>query len=201
MSENETIEDIEKKLRELARAIKHTLQMPQAVYERHGRIENKPLDVYFAELADRIEAAHKREVDKLNSVIQAQRSAFDAEQDRQRRAAPGNMAKLREAVVNISRYAECAAMRQHDAQTQEYIDQIHKWANAALKEPARNCDVDTAAEQSDRYEAHCEAYHKTTGKCDDCPIFKEECKMTGSIPHCQLVWAQMPYEAKEGGAK
>lgn len=55
-AENETIGDIEKKLRELARAIKHTLQMPQAVYERHGRIENKPLDVYFAELADRIVA-------------------------------------------------------------------------------------------------------------------------------------------------
>ena len=44
-------------------------------------------DGYFTQLLDRLEAAHKREVDKLNSVIQAQRSAFDAEQDRQRRAA------------------------------------------------------------------------------------------------------------------
>ena len=64
--ENETIEDIEKKLRELARAIKHTLQMPQAMYERHATIENKPLDVYFTELADRIKAAWKRETEKIS---------------------------------------------------------------------------------------------------------------------------------------
>ena len=45
-------------------------------------------------LADRIEAAHKREVDNLNSVTQAQRSAFDAEQDRWRREHLGNAAQM-----------------------------------------------------------------------------------------------------------
>lgn len=166
--------------------------------------------VIYNRYADRIEAAAKREAEKLNSGIQAQRSAFDAEQDRQRRECPGNAvnvhrfnaeklgmpfyvdvgtsivairctcnhevvwsvdhgwsgkgqidearricaimndvtkhpignaAKLREAVVNISRYADCAAMRPNDAQTQEYIEQIRKWANAALAAPPRNCDM------------------------------------------------------------
>lgn len=61
-------------------------------------------------LADRIEVAHKREV--------------------------GNTAKMREALVNISKYADCAAMRQHDATTQHYIEQIREWAEAALAELA-----------------------------------------------------------------
>ena len=61
-------------------------------------------------LADRIEAAHKREV--------------------------GNTAKMREALVNISKYADCAAMRQHDATTQHYIEQIREWAEAAIAELA-----------------------------------------------------------------
>ena len=52
----------------------------------------------FNSFLDRIEAAYKREIEKLNSVIQAQRSAFDAEQDRRRREQPGNMAKLCEAL-------------------------------------------------------------------------------------------------------
>ena len=40
------------------------------------------------EYADMLEAAHKREVDNLNSVIQTQRSHFDAEIDRLRREEP-----------------------------------------------------------------------------------------------------------------
>ena len=43
-------------------------------------------------------------------------------------SAVGNGAKMREALVNISKYADCAAMRQHDATTQHYIEQIRKWA-------------------------------------------------------------------------
>ena len=51
-----------------------------------------------------------------------------------------NNAKLREAVVNISQYANCAEMRPQDETTQRYIEQISNWANAALAAPARNCD-------------------------------------------------------------
>ena len=117
--------------------------------------------------------------------------------DRQETLTVGNAAKLREALVGLidgicfhcDMSGDCKGVP---------CEKMQK-AKAALSAPPRNCDVGTAEEQSDRYEAHCDAYHKATGTCDDCPIYKEECKMTGNIPHCQLVWAQMPYE--EGGAK
>ena len=69
--------------------------------------------VTVKELADRLKAALEREV--------------------------GNGAKMREALINISKYADCAAMRQHDATTQHYIEQIRKWTEAALAAPPRNC--------------------------------------------------------------
>lgn len=106
-------------------------------------------------LADRIEAAHKREV--------------------------GNGAKMHEALVNISKYADCAAMRQHDATTQHYIDQIREWAEAALSEPRRNCDVGTADEQAERF-----------------VDFAHLC-FQSEVVRCAMNWAQMPYE--EVGAK
>lgn len=72
---------------------------------------------------------------------------------------------------------------------------------AAIAAPTRNCDVGTAVEQDERFDAFCEA-HKYVG--DDgtnwcsatCPCYK-------SID-CGVRWAQMPYEAegaKQGGAK
>ena len=60
----------------------------------------------------------------------------------------------------------------------------------------RNCDVGTAEEQSNRYENFCEVFHKESGNCDTCPIFKAENGKVGNLPHCQIVWAQMPYEER-----
>lgn len=58
--------------------------------------------------------------------------------------------------------------------------------------PLRNCDVGTAEEQSARFDAHC---RKNMG-CFTCPLREKD----GGVPkHCELAWAQMPYE--EGGAK
>ena len=60
---------------------------------------------------------------------------------------------------------------------------------AALSAPPRNCDVGTAEEQSDRFEAFC-LRHKN---CSSCP-----CKYTEKTS-CSINWALMPYE--EGGAE
>ena len=76
--------------------------------------ENAYLTLWRDEIADRLEAALKRE--------------------------RGDAAKLREAVGYIAQYAASAAMRQHDATTQHYIEQMRKWATAALAAPPRNCD-------------------------------------------------------------
>ena len=101
-------------------------------------------------LADRIEAAAKREVEKLNSVIQATVSRSDAEIERLRREAEelrkklGNSAKLREALGELAANIE---MRSSTfglnvmVDTKTFID-----AKAALAAPARNCDVHTADE-------------------------------------------------------
>ena len=69
-----------------------------------------------------------------------------------------------------------------------------KMAKAALAAPARNCDVGTVEEQSERIYAYCKAHRDDDAECLYCPLFGR----TGG--YCELVWAQMPYE-KEGGAK
>lgn len=62
---------------------------------------------YVRKLLDRLEAAHKREVEKLNSVIQATVSHSDAEIDRLRREVAelrkqiGNAAKMRKTLKEI----------------------------------------------------------------------------------------------------
>ena len=55
-------------------------------------------------------------------------------------------------------------------------------ARNALSAPPRQCDIGTAEEQEERYKATGEVYHTST--------------LTNA-----LAWAQMPYEAEEGGAE
>ena len=74
-------------------------------------------------------------------------------------------------------------------------------AKHALKHPSRNCDVGTEQEQQDRFREFCRHY-ENEGECGigrseaACPAFQG-----GRNPDCSLWWAQMPYEATEGGAK
>jgi hypothetical protein len=51
----------------------------------------------------------------------------------------------------------------------------------ALAEPLRNCDVGTAEEQAERFEAYCDSHTN----CAYCPLKGQQ---------CVLAWAQMPYE-------
>ena len=90
MAEHETIADIIAEMR-----IFKCRNLQTGELELCNAIAN-----YFA---NRLEAAHKREVDKLNSVIQAQRSAFDAEQDRWRRKHPGDGAAIQLAMCLYNR--------------------------------------------------------------------------------------------------
>ena len=62
-------------------------------------------------------------------------------------------------------------------------------ADAALKEPLRNCDVGTAEEQMKRqHDTMC----NTTKACPD---------SDWSCKQCFAHWSQMPYEAEEGAGK
>ncbi len=64
----------------------------------------------------------------------------------------------------------------------------------ALAAPPRNCDVGTAEEQTERFLAYCYRMQVVSENlCEQCPLYSQK--------DCRLAWAQMPYEAKEGGAK
>jgi len=63
-------------------------------------------------------------------------------------------------------------------------------ANAALAAPARNCDVGTPDEQTERYSNHCESFIRKDGSkpCAECP-----CCGVVQFGKCEFAWAQMPY--------
>ena len=67
--------------------------------------------------------------------------------------------------------------------------------NMLEKFPLRNCDVGTAEEQFKRYLAFC---HSESRGCEYCPANRTRLRGTSN---CDLAWAQMPYEAQQGGAE
>ena len=76
------------------------------------------------------------------------------------------------------------------------ISEIEQAAKAALAAPPRNCDVGTPEEQTKRMDAFCASHGEHIGqswRCEKCPLF--------TINRCELAWAQMPYDEKEGGTK
>lgn len=74
------------------------------------------------------------------------------------------------------------------------VKEAQDMAEAALSAPPRNCDVGTPKEQSARFDAHCQ---KHMG-CLTCPLREKD----GGVPkHCELAWAQIPYEEMQLGEK
>jgi len=159
-------------------------------------------DGYFTKLLCRLEAARKREVDKLNSVIQTQRSTFDAEQDRHRREATakkslavGNAAKLREALTKVSEWMAHRIATGGFEASPTIPTVLEDVVLPALAAPPRNCDVGTADEQAKRFEQFCGSVE---GLCDKCELDKP-----GVVPTCGVLWSQWTYKApaQKGGAK
>lgn len=107
----------------------------------------------------------------------------------------GNMAAVREALKNLTRFAE-SDIRQLECLAKRAIDNniygggilqalcgAIREGKSALSAPPRNCDVGTAEEQASRFIALCDSL-----KCPSCP-----CRF-GKTTDCALNWAQMPYE-------
>lgn len=158
----ESLSDIVAEMRTRSREVK------EAFGGRPDGVENM-LDIW----ADRIEAAAKREVVSKTETTTV-----------------GNAAAMRDALVEL---------------TDKVLDYLHKGliqlplplenaiakANAALAAPARQCDVGTADEQSERMEkAVCSKHYG----CVRCPLRKAK------YSDCSLGWAQTPY-AEEGAGK
>ena len=114
--------------------------------------------------------------------------------------AVGNVAKLREALLEVVRRLEPIVKYMHPNK-EEHIglttvfaacEPIYKIANAALAAPARQCDVGTADEQTDRFKDLCRKYRRGPGpraNCKGCPIQHESLHVG-----CTFAWSQTPYE-------
>ena len=153
----------------------------------------------YREIANLVEAAWKREKAELVYAYNPEKvgkgrlpdgSAYALEAMREPVTgshAVGNAAAMREALVLCSRIIGANGIRGN-----VFLDDIqeaHKAITDALAAPPRQCDVGTAEEQVKRYDKFCDIHDCRS----DCPLFKAD--------SCELEWAQMPYEAEEGGAQ
>lgn len=122
----------------------------------------------------------------------------------------GNRMKMRDALEAFVESVEWLCEGYESGRLKQQFGVLLSAARAALSAPARNCDVGTADEQVERFKAYCESNmqyfrdmfgtHEGAGGWDcreDCPIGKMIDKNDSLCDHCELVWAQMPYE--EGG--
>ena len=176
MADNETIEDILAELRE------------------RGECRERSPVVY--DYADRLDAAHKREIEDAErrgnhaatkaicETIEKVGPLYDAE-------SVGNAAKLREAIVEAKRIAESL----DGCRLNDYLklEEIARICNAALAAPARNCDVGTVKEQSQRFDSFCDA-HKYVGN-DGVNWCSRTCPCYNDI-NCGVNWAQLPCESE-----
>lgn len=145
--------------------------------------------------ADRLEAAHKRELSKNVSKNGADFGQL------------GDCAKLREALIDVVKRLEaCVGCDHHTfhptATTCDGITSVGKCgkvatcatifkARAALAATPRNCDVGDAVEQTERFRRYCDKYllDRDEGECVGCPLVN----MAG---YCEFNWSQLPYESE-----
>ena len=121
--------DISAELRDLSRSARYCELQPT--------VFGKPIARYFAELADRIDAAKMREcaeqreeVRSLHRTIVKLNNAIAELGEK-----PYNMAAMRDALVAVKKLFDGRLM------FQQAIRACHEKVNRALAEPPRNCDM------------------------------------------------------------
>jgi hypothetical protein len=182
--ENETIADIIAEMRGARTEFPFVYLMgepdtPEVIdFKTKEIIEPRKINirrVTVKELADRLEAAHKRE--------------------------RGDCAKLREAVKAVVDVGYPHNFQREAPHIRGYCYDITRAIEkcfAALAAPPRNCDVGTVGQQDERFTAICNRHFRAVGLCDkSCPC--RGFNMIGGA--CPIVWGQLPYVEKEGCAK
>ena len=118
----------------------------------------------------------------------------------------GNQMKMREAVVALLDALDSLGCDESTATLTAFVPDMadssarclaaFRKAKEALSAPPRNCDVGTAEEQTYRIRLYCKSHGVDESgcfRCEKCPFLTTD--------KCELAWAQMHYEAQEGGAK
>ena len=181
---HETIADIVTEMRKRAEEV----YVGQSGYPESWKNQMDYGEIY--ELADRIEAAHKREHEEV-AVSKMETTT----PTREKSSAAGNTAAMREALDKIADMGEQIDYQLGSSDETVFAfrnerslaHSISECARTALSAPPRNCDVGTPEEQSARFDAHC---RKHMG-CLTCPLREKD----GGVPkHCEFAWSQMPYD-------
>ena len=115
--------------------------------------------------ADRLKAAHNREVDEVKKQF-------------------GNEEKMRVWLERLNAFMQLPPHTQTKAEALNMI-------RAALAAPARNCDVGTEEEQSKRFDRFCDL-NKYVGD-DGANWCSQTCPCYNALD-CGVKWAQIPYE-------
>lgn len=110
----------------------------------------------------------------------------------------GNQQKIREALESFVEYSELVCKM--GMFNRDRLIAITTKARDALSAQARQCDVGTDEEQAKRFEEFCNSHTCTMGDCNVHKSWRHffyDCGL--KQVSCGLIFAQMPYEAEEGG--
>jgi len=153
-------------------------------------VSMKGAGCFASHLADRIEAAWKRERDECRMLAA---TTIVTE-----KVPVGNAAATYEALEKVRFYlpymVQYVRLNWEDVDTGGYYDKILGIIEAALSAPPRQCDVGTAEEMRSRYGRYCQSH--LCGKCE----FDRETDDIDDEKSCIVRWMVSPY-AEEGAAK
>ena len=193
MSDNEQTNKNRKTLADIVAMVRRAAQY----YEGEAEKSEGPLRESFElsaanyrTIANLVEAAWKREKAEIEADALAVGGIVESARHR-----PGNAAAMREALESCLDFI-MRLDRAFNPFMQNLLEDAIAKANTALSAPPRNCDVGTAEEQAERMRLYCNSHGEDESgcfRCEKCPFLTDE--------RCELAWAQMPYEAQEGGAK
>lgn len=149
----ETIADISALLRDLSKGMIRYGILPT--------IYGKPIDIYFAELADRIDAANKREIEATAAKCcrLGRLAGYGASEIKHQRDFVGNVAKLREA-AKVSLSTIRGIINGTISPRSNTVFDCRDELSAALSAPARNCDIGSVRERGTKCLAQFRTWRK-----------------------------------------
>ncbi len=155
----ETYADISAELRDLSRSEK--LSIGAKYCEPQPMVGGKPIGIYFAELADRIEAAIERDRTSRHSI----KIPIEVVPE-----LVGNAAATRDALVAVGKAFDDALIctdSQMSMEECDRLDEVYHKVKTALSAPPRNCDL---PDPEDRFGKFC-----MSRSCESCPFQKSVC--------------------------